>query len=254
VLKLMKYEFRRNRTGLLVMLIIALALFALAPLGQLLNRQGMVLASVALLAFYCVAAYIFVLLRGVTAYSSELKGRTGYLLLMIPRSTYAILFSKLLFALFFALVMTAIAALLFFAALGVMMSEVYEVRNIVDLFRFMLRSAGLNPTEMLNVLGAGIAVLLCSVFTAVSAGYLAVTLGATLLQGSRMRGFVSFVLYVALLSLIAHLAGLASPALADAETLGTALLADLPVMALNLLLGACCTVLSALLLKRKVCL
>ena len=40
MLKLIKYEFRKNRTGLLIMLLIAAGLFLLAPLGAALEKEG----------------------------------------------------------------------------------------------------------------------------------------------------------------------------------------------------------------------
>ena len=40
MLKLIKYEFRRSRTSLLVMLAVALLLYLAAPLGALLDRRA----------------------------------------------------------------------------------------------------------------------------------------------------------------------------------------------------------------------
>ena len=111
MLKLIKYEFRRSRTSLLVMLAVALLLYLAAPLGALLKREGLMGVSLFTLMFYCFAAYVYVLIRGVTAYSGELSTRSGYLMLMVPRSTLSIVLSKLLFTLCFAIVMLAVCIL-----------------------------------------------------------------------------------------------------------------------------------------------
>ena len=52
MLKLIKYEFRRSRTSLIVMLAVALVLYLAAPLGSLLKRAGLMALSRVALMFY----------------------------------------------------------------------------------------------------------------------------------------------------------------------------------------------------------
>ncbi|MDY5219275.1 MAG: hypothetical protein SPH82_01685, partial [Eubacteriales bacterium] len=125
MLKLIKYEFRRSRTSLIVMLAVALVLYLAAPLGALLKRQGLMGVSLFALMFYCFTAYIYVLVRGVTAYSGELSTRSGYLMLMVPRSTLSIVLSKLLFTLCFAIVMLAVCVAACIGSATIFMDEVF---------------------------------------------------------------------------------------------------------------------------------
>ena len=148
MLKLMKYEFRKNRMGLAVMLGIAAGLFALAPLGRALDKEELMFISVSLLFFYAFSAYVYVLARGIAAYSGELRGRTGYLLMMVPRSTMSILFGKLLFTFAFALVMLAVSALALCASGAVLLGEIYEVKGLLELIRLLLAEGGLDPTML----------------------------------------------------------------------------------------------------------
>ena len=252
MLKLMKYEFRKNRTGLLVMLAIAAGLFALAPLGRALHKDDLLAISVITLFFYAFAAYVYVLVRGISAYSGELRGRTGYLLMLVPRSAMSILFGKLLFTLLFAVVMLAATSLALMAAVGVLFEEIYELNGLLTVARFMLADIGVDPALLANTalfLAAGI---LTSVLVFVAMGYLAVTLSATVLQGGKLRGLVSFLFFAALTALTVFLQNRVMPEVELYATYAEALNAALPVIFLDLGLTCAYTALSAVLLKKRV--
>ena len=148
MLKILKYEFRKSRTSLMVMLLIAAGLFLLAPLGRALHRESMLALSVLLLLFYAFAAFIYALVRGITAYSGELRGRTGYLLLMIPRSTMSVLFGKLLFSLAFAALMLAVTSLALGASFMMLVGEENGIEGALNLFRFVLAQIGIAPAQL----------------------------------------------------------------------------------------------------------
>lgn len=260
--KLIKHEFRRNRSGLLVMLGIAAALFLLAPLGMLLKREELMGISVFALFIYCFAAYIMVLVRGVTAYSDELKSKSGYLLLMIPRSTTAILFSKLLFTLFFGLVMLGICVAALIGSGSIMLGEIYEIKGLLNIMKYAVADLGID----LNVLGAfailAVESLLGSVLSLVSACYLAITISATIMQNNRGRSAVSVVLVLAIMAVIGELnellmGSIAMPALDSAQISAGQVAAfaastGLPSMILYLVIACAFTWISAVLLKKKV--
>ena len=252
MLKLMKYEFRKNRMGLAVMLGIAAGLFALAPLGRALNKEELMFISVSLLFFYAFSAYVYVLARGIAAYSGELRGRTGYLLMMVPRSTMSILFGKLLFTFAFALVMLAVSALALCASGAVLLGEIYEVKGLLELIRLLLAEGGLDPTMLASVALYVTAGILTSVLAVVAMGYLAVTLSATLLESGRFRGFVSFLFFCVLVALTVFLQNLVSPEVSLYASYAEALRSALPGMLVDLALTCVFTALSAVMLKRWV--
>ena len=255
MLKLIKYEFRKNRTGLLIMLLIAAGLFLLAPLGAALEKEGLIACSFVLLCFYGAAAYVYVLARGISAYSNELKTRTGYLLMMVPRSTMSILFSKLLFTLFFALALMALSVLALMGAGGILMREAYGARSLMDMLHLGLAQMGMS----MDMLGATalffVVEVLSSVLAVVSIGYLSATLSATVLQQGRMRGVVDVLIFLALFFSLSWLNDRCTPEMQELfQNVSGALRAVSPVVLLDLVLTAAFTALSAVLLKRKVAL
>ena len=252
MLKLMKYEFRKNAMGLAIMLGLAAGMFVLAPLGRALEKEELMFISLFMLFVYAFAAYVFVLVRGITAYSGELRGRTGYLLMMVPRSTMCILFGKLLFTLFFALLMLAVSVIALVASGGILLGELYEVRGIIDAFRILLLSNGINPVSISSAALFFAAQILTSILTLVAMGYLAVTLSATVLQSGKLRGLLSFVFFAALVALTERVQSFVRPDVEIFETYENALRAAAPVMLLDLALTCGFTALSAVLLKKKV--
>ena len=98
MLKLVKYELRKNRTG------------AVGAAGGDRRHRGLlphqhraleadtdVIVSLSLLTFAMAASSLAVFIFGVSSYSGELKRKSSYLIFMTPNSTLAVIVSKLLF-------------------------------------------------------------------------------------------------------------------------------------------------------------
>ena len=94
--KLLKYEFRRARTSLLTVLgvIAVLEMYFLISLGVDHMEHVVIAAVLMMFATYGAAVYIFV--RGVASYASELKAKSAYLIFMTPNSGLKIMGSKYL--------------------------------------------------------------------------------------------------------------------------------------------------------------
>lgn len=256
MLKLIKYEFRRSRTSLIVMLAVALVLYLAAPLGALLKRQGLMGVSLFALMFYCFAAYIYVLVRGVTAYSGELSTRSGYLMLMVPRSTLSIVLSKLLFTLCFAIVMLAVCVAACIGSATIFMDEVFDVRGMIPMLKYFAQSMEIDLSALGFFCLYAVVSLLISVISVVSMGYLSATLSAAIAARGKGAKLLSAVLFLVLLILVGKVSTLAAPEalVEDFVDLQTVLTSAIPTLLVNLGFTALFTGLSALILKKRVCL
>ena len=256
MLKLIKYEFRRSRTSLLAMLAVALLLYLAAPLGALLKREGLMGVSLFALMFYCFAAYIYVLIRGVTAYSGELSSRSGYLMLMVPRSTLSIVLSKLLFTLCFAIVMLAVCVLACIGSAMIFMDEVVDVRGFIPMLKYFAMQMEIDLASLgFFSLYAAVSALI-SVISVVSMGYLSATLSAAIAARGKGAKLLSAFLFLALLILVGKISTLAAPdaVVQNFTELQIVLTAAIPTLLVNLGFTALFTCLSALILKKRVCL
>ena len=256
MLKLIKYEFRRSRTSLMAMLGAAVALYLAAPLGAMMDREGLMGVSLFGLMFYCFAAYIYVLVRGVSAYSGELSTRSGYLMMMVPRSTLSIVLSKLLFTLCFAIVMLVVCILACFGSAMIFMDEVFDVRGLIPMLKYVAQNMEIDLSALGFFCLYAVVSTLISVISVVSMGYLAATLSAAIAARGKGAKLLSAALFIVLLILVGKVSTLAAPetVVQDFTDLRIVLTSAIPTLLVNLGFTALFTGLSAWILKKKVCL
>lgn len=268
MLKLMKYEFRKLRTTLLVLLMVLAALELMFVVGNQLEREGWVLASLVMLTMLVFAIYGYILVAGVVSYSRELSDRTGYLVFMTPTRPLGIVLSKLVFTLLAGTALTALFALA--ACLDYMyVARSFHVdQSLLDQIntslKFLLGDFGVTINSLAQLILFTVLSVLIEVMLAMCTAYLAITVSATLLQNRKgfLRGLVSVLLFFGitwgaawlsekLTDLVPRLlnAGRYSPTSMDARTMKAMLGASL---CLHLVLGGAFAVISASLLKRKV--
>ena len=108
MLKLMKYEFRKMRTTLLIMGLALMALEAGYLIGDKIKDYRVTGVSLGLLTALVFAVYVYILIAGIVSYSMELNDKTGYMTFMTPVSPLGIVASKLLFTILAAVVVTAL--------------------------------------------------------------------------------------------------------------------------------------------------
>ena len=203
MLKLMKYEYRRNLTGILVMLSAILGAecyFLWANWRG--NVDHVIAASMSLfvVSLLCVAG---MLIFSVALYSMELNSKSSYLTFMTPRSSTNILGAKLLAALLLGVFFAALLILLAvwdFSLVERKFPELGLGRMFVDQFLSQMGALGLG--EIFRIIATVIVEFLIGFFTTVVVAYLAITVGATLLQNKRFKGILSFLIFIAITLLI----------------------------------------------------
>lgn len=218
VLRLMKYEFRKMRTPLLLMAAALTGLEAGFIAGMTLEDYRMVGFCLAMLASLALVSYLYILIAGITSYERELSDRTGYLVFMTPSSSLSIVGSKLVFIALTAVCATALfgaAACFDFSWLtrGVGMDpQLY--RQIQYAMRRLSEAMGpgspLRQAAMLVAFQGGS--LLIHMLLLMCCAYLAVTVSTTLLQTrkSLLKMAISFGIFVGLNALTGKISGLAA--------------------------------------------
>ena len=203
MLKLMKYEFRKMRTTLLILLGVLAVLEIGFIAGTHMERPTLTAVSIALLTALVFAAYAYILVAGVVSYSRELKDKSGYLIFLAPVRPISVVLSKLLFTALAALAATAVFGLAAYLdyrhLLGRMDIDPVTIRQIDLMLRLGL-SPGAGLTQILRIAGFTGLTLLIQVMLTMCTAYLAITLSATLLQNKKgfLRALISVALFVAL--------------------------------------------------------
>ncbi len=203
MLKLMKYEFRKLRNTLLIMLAVLAGLELGFLAGSALNKNALMYASLALISTLAFAVYGYILVAGIVSYSRELRDRSGYLTFMVPVRPVGIVLSKLVFTALAALAATALFAGMAWLDYQFLFRRLNLDPNLLNQLSLMMRlglQTNVDLAQLLRLVGWGALTVLLQVMLTMCTAYLAITLSATLLQNKRgfLRGLISFALFAAL--------------------------------------------------------
>ena len=257
MLKLMKYEFRKNRGLLLVFAIglVGLELFYLYGLflaGE--NAEEKTALGASLLFFYTIVCFFTVFLLTVLNYSRELGTKSSYLIFMTPNSSYAIILSKLVYSLILGLCTAALLLILGVIDFNLLHTKFPDLETFRELLAVFLENANVPVHEIwLNVI-AGIISFLAAFFASVSVCYLAITLGATFLYnfGPKLKGFLCFLLVLAMLIGSSKISSLLPVLYKTPATMWQSIITHLPATIFEVVLIIVCVLLCGHLLDKKV--
>lgn len=251
MLRLMKYEYRRNFTGILVMLTMILLAQCYFLFTVIRKEPYMAFGASILLSFIAFLCVLGMLIFSVALYWRELSTKASYLTFMTPNSMPKILGAKLIAAFLLGV---------FFAAI-ISVFAIWDIRLLIDKFpnlelaRVLAEQFAEMTNMALSTIVANIMTIairfLVNFLSIVMIAYFTITLSATVLQNKRLKGLVSFALFAVVL--VALQWGVAQYPEADyVDTLARGLLQDWPRYATYLAVIAGSFVLSSWLLEKKV--
>ncbi len=195
MLKLTKYEFRKNLTAPLIMLIVIGIMEIVFLCSLALGAETYVGLSFGLQTTILTFSYLIVLIFSITSYSSELKSKSSYMTFMAPVSTYKVIGAKLLTALIMAVIFGATMFILFPTNVMLIGVKYDGLKSIFDMFKYVIESIGYSFTELLAMLVTTVLELMVIFYLVVVLAYLAITLSSTVLQDKKFKGFVSAIIF-----------------------------------------------------------
>jgi len=242
MLKLIKYEIRKMRTGLLIALGVLPAMELFFLLRFRAGGQELPMIMVLMWGYGFLGTIIYTVFRGPTLYGKELKEKSSYLLFMTPNSALKILSAKVLTG----LLLSAAFAGLYIAALKsifMMLDEINAQYGFGELAYIFSFADTLTGGEATYWIGIGVLMAAATFMSTTAAIYFSETLSATILRGKKGRGGLTLLFWCMTTTVIGRLNewcwGLEQG------------LVPLPLI-LHLIIGAAGIWGSALLLERKV--
>lgn len=208
MLKLIKHEYRKHLTALMILLGLTVAVEGYFLYAMSVMDEVHVAISVFGLIMCTYAAIVYVLVTGVTSYSKEMKDRSAYLIFMTPNSGLKIMGSKFLFAfsnaLFFAAVYAALAA----ADVLMLLQKTQAYEEFIYEINELMLSYGVHLDQ---IAFAVLIVAMCaalSILSFMALTYLAVTLSHTLFRDRKWRGLATLAIFFGLNWLVGEINGL----------------------------------------------
>lgn len=202
--KLLKYEFRRARTSLLTVLgvIAVLEMYFLISLGVDHMEHVFIAALLMMFATYGAAVYIFV--RGVASYASELKAKSAYLIFMTPNSGLKIMGSKYLYTFVNGVLLGGVCGALGALDLSLIMTHEGDWQSFLRMMDIFLRvNQGVQTGQIVLAIVFYLVLVLLSLLT-----FFAITLSHTLFRDKKWRTWVALLIFVGVYWGLSYLQGL----------------------------------------------
>ena len=216
--KLIKYEFRKTWITKAILLGVTAVLEAVYLITLYMDQEDTMMLSAGLLAFLATGGVMVIGLESVLTLHRDMNTRQGYMLFMTPNSSYKILGAKVLEcglsiliagAFFFAL--GALDITLLFAKKGELNRLWEMIRDFLGHFSVQGRPLALNTKSLALFVFS----LLTGWIGMITRAYLAVTVCAALLNGKKLNGLISFLLFLALSLLLNWISSLITASILD---------------------------------------
>ena len=207
--KLLKYEFRRARTSLLTVLgvIAVLEMYFLISLGVDHMEHVVIAAVLMMFASYGAAVYIFV--RGVASYASELKAKSAYLIFMTPNSGLKIMGSKYLYTFVNGILLGGVCGALGALDLSLIMMHEDDWQSFLRMMDIFLRvNQGVQTGQIVLAVAFYLVLMLLSLLTFFAMAYFAITLSHTLFRDKKWRTWVALLIFIGVYWGLSYLQGL----------------------------------------------
>ena len=251
MLKLTKYEFRKNITVPIILLIVLGLLEVVLLAGVALDSKFYTILGYSVQMLVMFFSFFMILILSIISYSRELSSKSSYMTFMAPVSTYAVIGSKLLST----FILAALAGILMFILVplntAAMASTFDEVESFMDIMKELIELFGYNLKKII-INGAMILFeLMTSFYFVVVLGYFAISLSSTIFQNKKFKWVVSTAIFIALYA-TATFISFKLPTIGDPTTLTEAFIAELPVLSFYILCIIGGYIGSAMLLEKKI--
>ena len=194
MLKLVKYEWQKQRTSRLVILgLLAAGIIAFWG-GILFENDTVTVLSLAFLYTFAILVLFYTGVESVLVFNRDLRTKQSYMLFMVPKSIWEILGAKFISAI---LQMLFVFALFFAAGSLNLMAAVWssgEIEAFMHVVEDIMRALTAKNFNWM-ILAEAAFILFISWVLIIMVGFLAVILARTVLVKSRFAGLFAFILF-----------------------------------------------------------
>ena len=192
MLKLMKYELRKTWFTKAILLAVTAAVEAFFLYGLYGEKEDMAAGGAFILLLLAFGGVLVIGLESVITLHRDMNTKQSYMLFMTPNSCYKILGAKVLECSLSILLIGALDLSLVFAKQGELSLLWDQIREFISNFSVNGRPITIDLPTMATVVFS----LLSGWIALITSAYLADVISAALLNGKKMNGVISFVLFL----------------------------------------------------------
>ena len=251
--KLMKYEFRKQALSKLIILVLAAITEIIFLFGIFTNKTEQMAVGFGLFCMLAFAAVFYVAFESIGVYSKDLKTKNSYMLFLTPNTSFSIVGAKVLSTGIQILVTGLVFLGIFILDIVIVLIRVEEISKIKDFVQELFNLAS-DKVLVTNLVWFFVFMLLSWVFVTIMA-FFSITLSTTVLANSKLKGILSFAIFMGITYLVSKIAQLLSLDQFLNMDQATLMLSNMKLIAYSLYLisvSALAYVGTALLLEKKV--
>jgi len=208
MLKLMKYEFRKQAFSKLVILALVGLIELLFFFGVVTTREKVIGTSMMLLILFTIGALFFLAFESILTYSNDLKQKCSYMLFLTPNTSYSIVGAKVLSA-GLQIILAGIAFFAIFAIDGAILIAKYDaIAEVKRIFLDIVSQFFKLDIAFSDVVSV-VAVIITGWISTITVAFFSITLSTTFLANSKLKGIVSFAIFIGLNFLYSYIVDLA---------------------------------------------
>ncbi|BCJ99439.1 hypothetical protein [Anaerocolumna chitinilytica] len=197
MLKLMKYELRKQAFSKLIILVITLLGELMFFTGLVLNRHNTIGLAMGLLTMFTFGAMFFIAFESIITYYNDLKQKQSYMLFLTPNTPYTIVGAKVLSSGVQIILSGVVFALIFGidgAAMLARYASIKQIKELITSFVNMQFHVEIDGKLLILVVLA----LLISWISVITLAYLSITLSTTFLAEKKGKAIISFLIFILL--------------------------------------------------------
>lgn len=197
MLKLFKYEWRKQISSKLIIGCILLALCGFYVLGTVLHKENWPELAMVFLVLVGMFAAIYVGIESLLVLNRDIRTKESYMLFMVPKSAYQILAAKILAAIcqiFLTMVMFGAAFMICFTAYMAANEGLAEMLNFLRQYVEQMFEVEIEWSVVLR----GLLTMFVAWINMIALGFLAIIAVRTVLSRTKLGGVLAFIVYILL--------------------------------------------------------
>lgn len=196
VLKLIKYEYRKDIVLYLILFFGIFALQIYMMTTALFKAQTLFLVGYVLAVLAMFIAILFIFIFGAISYYREINSKFSYMTFMTPSSPSQILGAKYISLFLATLLAGTLATIFVIIDFKLAINSFPDIADFVDTFQSVVQFTGNMITDILIAIGVTGIIQCLNFLATMSCVYFAITLSVTLLANKSGKGIVSFLFIV----------------------------------------------------------
>ena len=202
---LIKYEFRKSWAMKGIILVITAIFEVLFLIGVFMQKETFLAVGVTLLSMIGVCSVFIIGVFGIYTLSRDLNTKRSYMLFMTPNNSFKILGAKLIENARSIIVVSACFVVLAIADVSILAASYGEFKELFQFINAILGDAYYVDSYRFAMISEATVV---NWISTVCLGFFAVIICATLLNGKKYNGFLSFCIFVGISIILSRVLGL----------------------------------------------